>query len=104
MRYAFVAINDNSRRMDANLVAYLKYTDDECQCQEDPELMAIKIVVELNETTAFRDKIRFLDVGTQKITLKGFSGYDLKGLLGPRGLLRKYYTNNSREYVKALVL
>ena len=84
-----MAINDNARRMDPNLVAYLKLTDDEAACQKDSELMAIRVVFELNRTTPFQKKIRFLDIGDQKITLKGFAGYDLKGLLGERGLLRR---------------
>jgi len=103
-RDTFVAINDNSRRVDANLVAYLKYTDDETECQRDNELMAIKVVVELNKTTPFKNKIRLLDIGDQRITLKGFSGYDLRGLLGRRGLLRKYHRNESGNYVEALRL
>jgi len=100
-RDTFVAINDKSRRMDPNLVAYLKYTDDDAECQKNPELMAIKLVVELNKTT-FKDRVRLLDVGEQKITLKGFSGYDLRGLVGRKGLLRKYYSNESKEYLRAL--
>lgn len=96
-RDTFVAINDNSRRMDPNLVSYLKYTADDALCQKDNELMAIRIVVDLNGTTPFKKAIKLLDVGEQKITLKGFSGYDLKGLLGPKGLLRKYYPDNSPE-------
>lgn len=103
-RDTFVAINDNSRRMDPNLVAFLKYTDDEAECQKDNALMAIRIVVELNKTTPFKNKIKVLDVGDQRITLKGFSGYDLKGLLGPKGLLRKHYQNESKEYVSVLRL
>ncbi len=100
---AFVAINDNSRRMDANLVAYLKYTPDDSICQKDNELMAIRIAVDLNGATPFKKAIKLLDVGQQKITLKGLSGYDLKGLLGSRGLLRKYYPANSpEEYVRVL--
>jgi len=102
-RDTFVAINDKARRVDANLVAFLKHTYDEKQCQEDNELMAIRVVVELNRTTPFKNKIKLLDFGDQKITLKGFSGYDLKGLLGPRGLLRKHYrSNQSSEYIGAL--
>ena len=102
-RDTFVAINDNSRRMDANLVAYLKYTDADAICQKDNELMAIRIVVDLNSITPFKKAIKLLDVGQQKITLKGFSGYDLKGLLGPRGLLRKYYpANTPEEYIRVL--
>lgn len=102
-RDTFVAINDNSRRMDANLVAYLKYTPVDALCQKDNELMAIRIAVDLNSATPFKKAIKLLDVGQQKITLKGFSGYDLKGLLGPRGLLRKYYPANSpAEYVRVL--
>jgi DGQHR domain-containing protein len=104
-RDAFVAINDNSRRMDANLVAYLKYTSDNSVCQQDNELMAIRIVVDLNRDTPFKKAIKLLDVGQQKITLKGLSGYDLVGLLGSRGLLRKYYPhNNPEEYVRVLRL
>jgi len=104
-RDTFVDINDRSRRVDPNLVAYLKYTDNEVECQRDNELMAIKVVVELNKRSPFEDKIRLVDiVGDQKITLKGFAGYDLKGLLGRRGLLRKYYPNKSKEYVSALRL
>jgi len=102
-RDAFIAINDNSRRMDANLVAYLKYTKDDVLCQADNELMAIRVVVELNKISPFKKAIRLLDVGDQRITLKGFAGYDLKGLLGPRGLLRKHYTaNTADEYNTAL--
>jgi DGQHR domain-containing protein len=104
-RDTFVAINDNSRRMDPNLVAYLKYTQDDVACQSNNELMAIRIVVDLNANTPFRKAIKLLDVGKQKLTLKGFSGYDLRGLISPRGLLRKYYPNNSpNEYVGALRL
>lgn len=101
----FVAINDNSRRMDPNLVAYLKYTKDDSQCQKDNELMAIRVVVDMNDQEPFYRKIRLLDVGRQKVTLKGFSGYDLRGLLGPRGGLRKQYPSNKpSEYVGALRL
>ncbi len=103
-RDTFVAINDNSRRMDPNLVAFLKYTENEPTCQKDPELMAIKVTVELNKEDPFKDRIRLLDVGGQKITLKGFSGYDLRGLVGKRGLLQKYYRNDSMEFVAALRL
>ena len=71
-------------------------------CQKDNELMAIKIVYELNRTTPFKKKIRLLDVGKERITLKGFAGYDLKGLIGERGLLRKHYDHNSNEYIKLL--
>jgi hypothetical protein len=89
--------------MDPNLVSYLRYTDDDFLCQQDNALMAIRIVVELNKTTPFKNSIRLLDVGDQVITLKGFSGYDLKGLIGGRGLLRNYYPNNkSSDYVQAL--
>lgn len=103
-RDTFIAINDNSRRMDPNLVAYLKYTEDEDERQKDPEIMAIGIAVDLNKLTPFRDRIRLLDVGGHKITLKGISGYDLKSLLGPRGLLRKYYANDTASYISALRL
>lgn len=98
----FVAINDNARRMDANLVAFLKLNEDEAVCQKDNQLMAIKVVVDLARTTPFRDRIRLLDVGKQKITLKGFAGYDLKGLTGEKGLLRKHCSNVSSSYVSAL--
>jgi DGQHR domain-containing protein len=101
----FVAINDNSRRVDPNLVAYLKHTENESECQQSTELMAIKLVVDLNRTTPFKGKIRLLDVGQQKITLSGFARYDLKGLISERGLLRKYYpTNESSAYLSALRL
>src|SRR2546430_10867657 len=103
-RDAFVAINDNARRVDPNLVAFLKYTDDERVCQRDPEKMAIKIVYQLNKTTPFAGRIRMLDFPLEIITLKGFSGYDLRGLIGPRGWLRKHYQNESRNYVSVLRL
>jgi len=104
-RDTFVAINDRSQRMDANLVAYLKHTDDEVECQKDPELMAIKVVVELNKSSPFQNRIRLLDVNRgEKITLTGFSAYDLKGLVAPDGHLRKYYPNKSKEYIGALRL
>jgi DGQHR domain-containing protein len=102
-RDTFIAINDNSRRMDPNLVSYLKYTKDDAACQKDSALMAIRIVVDLNEATPFRKSIRLLDVGRQRLTLKGFSGYDLRGLLGPKGLLRKHCpTNQPKEHVRVL--
>jgi DGQHR domain-containing protein len=97
----FVAINDNAKRMDANLVAYLQLNEDEDACRLDNKLMAIKVVVALANIPPFKGRIRLLDVGEQRITLKGFAGYDLKGLVGDRGLLRKYYTNQSREYIVA---
>jgi DGQHR domain-containing protein len=102
----FVAINDNSRRMDPNLVSYLKYTPNDAECQRDSELMAIRIVVEMNKSSPFKKSIRLLDrAGREKITLKGFSGYDLRGLLGPKGLLRRQYPNNApSEYIQALRL
>ena len=104
-RDTFVAINDRSQRMDASLVSYLKYTEDEAECQEKPELMAIKVVVELNKSSPFQNRIRLLDISRgEKITLRGFSAYDLKGLLAPDGHLRKYYPNKSKEYVGALRL
>jgi len=99
----FVSINDNVRRMDPNLVSYLKYTEDDAACQKDSELMAIRLVVELSKTTPFNKSIRLLDFGKQTITLKGFSGYDLRGLISPKGLLRQFYPNNkSDEYVQVL--
>src|SRR4029079_15406014 len=79
----FISINDNARRMDPNLVFYLKYDPNEAVCQDSPELMAIKVAVELNKTSPLKKKIRVLDVGDQFITLKGIAGYDLRGLVGP---------------------
>ncbi len=65
--------------------------------------MAIRVVVDLNDRTPFKGSIRLLDVGEQSITLKGFAGYDLKGLLGSRGLLRKCYPNNDPgEFLQVL--
>jgi len=101
-RDVFIAINDKARRVDANLVAYLKYTEDEEKCRNSPELMAIKVVVELNKTSPFEGKIRLFDFGDQPLTLKGFSGYDLRGLLAPKGLLRKYVQNECMEYVAVM--
>lgn len=99
----FVAINDNSRRMDPNLVAYLRYTRDLVECQTDNSLMAIRVVVDLNDQSPFKNSIRLLDTGDQPITLKGFAGYDLKGLFARRGALRKYYpTNDPEEYIRVL--
>jgi DGQHR domain-containing protein len=98
----FVAINDNARRMDPNLVAYLKLNLDENECQKDNELMAINIVYKLNQTEPFKKKIRLLDRGKEKVTIKNFAGADLKSLIAERGLLRKYYGHNSDEYVNAL--
>ena len=46
---AFVAINDKARRVDANLVSYLRYTDDEKTCQQNADLMAIKLVVDFKQ-------------------------------------------------------
>ena len=103
-RDAFVAINDNSRRMDPNLVAYLKYTSNDLECQKSSELMAIRIAVDLNKITPFRGSIRLLDMpSSQRLTLKGFAGYDLRGLVGTNGWLRKRYSSNlPQEYVGVL--
>lgn len=99
----FVAINDNSRRMDPNLVSYLRYTKDDALCQNDPALMAIRVVVEMNKQEPFKKAIRLLDVGKETMTLKGLSGYDLKALLGKRGLLRKFNTmNDPNEYIRMI--
>jgi hypothetical protein len=89
--------------MDPNLVAFLKYSTDDLLCQKDNALMAIRVVVDLNKTQPFKNTIKLLDVGNQKLTLRGFSGYDLKGLLGENGLLRKHYPSNKPEdFVHAL--
>jgi len=103
-RDTFVAINDNSRRMDPNLVAYLKYTTDDAECQKSNELMAIRIAVDLNKATPFKKAIRLLDMpSSQRITLKGFAGYDLRGLVGTNGWLRRRYSSNSpKEFVSVL--
>ena len=102
-RDTFIAINDNARRMDPNLVSFLRYSDStEEECQHDSKLMAIKIVAELNSRSPFENKIRLLDIGDERITLKGFSGYDLKGLISANGLLRRYHNNTSEEYIRAL--
>lgn len=98
----FVAINDNARRMDPNLVAFLKLTTDEAECQKDNDLMAIKIVFELNQTTPFKKKIRLLDRGNEKITLTNFAGADLKSLIREKGLLRKHYSHHSSKYIAVL--
>lgn len=99
----FIAINDNSRRMDANLVTYLKYTTDDGMCKNDPILMSIRVVVELNKQSPFKKSIKLLDIGKERLTLKGLSGYDLKGMLSVNGLLRKYNTTNDvGEYVRML--
>jgi len=98
---AFVAINDNARRVDPNLVSYLRYTDDEKVCGQNADLMAIKVVVELNKVSPFRHLIRLFDMGKAPLTLRGLSGYDLKGLVSPKGQLRKFYPNESRRYVRA---
>ncbi|MCH8027495.1 MAG: DGQHR domain-containing protein [candidate division Zixibacteria bacterium] len=100
----FVSINNEAKKMDPNLVCYLKYTKDEEACKNSPELMAIRIVVDLNSLEPFKNKIRLVDVETAKFTLKGFSGADLRSLIGQRGLLRKYYTNEPKELIKALRL
>lgn len=98
----FVAINDKARRVDPSLVAYLRHTDSERICKNHADLMAIKVVVELNKKPPFKNAIRLFDYGPQEITLKGFYGYDLKGMVGPNGLLRKYYPNTSHAFVGAL--
>lgn len=87
-------------------MSYLKYTEDEEECKKDPELMAIKIVVKLNEVSPFEKKIRLLDLSKgERITLKGFSGYDLKAFVGPKGILRRLIPkNNSEEYIRVLRL
>lgn len=99
----FVAINDNSRRMDPNLVAYLRYTKDLSECQKDNTLMAIRVVVDLNDQSPFKNSIRLLDVGNQAITLKNFAGYDLKGMLSQRGIMRKLYPKNQPDDFIALL-
>lgn len=99
----FVAINDNARRVDPSLVSYLRYTPVERICRQHADLMAIRLAVELNRMSPFKDAIRLFDFGRQRLTLKGIAGYDLKGLIAPKGLLRKYYPgNSSRSYVRVL--
>lgn len=99
----FVSINDNAKRVDANLRAMLRYTDEERLCKKNPELMAIKLAVELNKKAPFEDAIKTFDVGPQILTLKGVSGYDLKSLIAENGLLRKHYPSNSSVvYLKVL--
>ncbi|MGA2438909.1 MAG: DGQHR domain-containing protein [Acidobacteriaceae bacterium] len=99
----FVAINDNSRRMDPNLVAYLQYEKDDSICQKDSKLMAIRVAVDLAQRSPFKKKLRVLDLGKQTLTLKGVSGYDLKGLVGPKGELRNVFpTNTPADYVTYL--
>jgi len=101
-RDTFVGINDNSRRMDPNLVAYLKHTENEEECQRSSELMAIRIAVALNSNSALEGRIKLLDIGQSPVTLKGLSGYDLRSLVSPRGLLRKYHGPTSDEYLRLL--
>ena len=78
---------------------------DEAACQKDSELMAIRIVVDLNRMSPFKGLIRRLDVGKQRLTLKGMSGYDLRGLISPAGALRKLYPSNKSDlYIKVMRL
>jgi DGQHR domain-containing protein len=98
----FVAINDKAKRVDPSLVSFLRYSENENKCQKNPDLMAIKIAVELNKRPPFKNAIRLWDFGPQTITLKGISGYDLKGMVGENGSLRRYYPNKSAAYVGAL--
>jgi DNA sulfur modification protein DndB len=99
----FLAINDNAKRVNPNLVANLKYTTDDSKCQADSELMAIRVVVDLNDETPFKGLIRLYDTGRKKITLKGFSGYDLKGMLSQGGVLREAFPENEpKQYINAL--
>jgi DGQHR domain-containing protein len=99
----FVSINDTSRRMDPNLVALLQYEKEDAVCQKDNKLMSIRVAVDLVERNPFKNKIRLLDIGKQIMTLKGISGYDLKGLVGPKGRLRKAFpTNLPADYVSYL--
>jgi DGQHR domain-containing protein len=98
----FVAINDKAKRVDPSLVSFLRYTDNERSCQKNSDLMAIKIAVELNKKVPFKGAIRLWDYGQQKITLKGLSGYDLKGMVGQNGVLHRYYPQKSEAYVGIL--
>lgn len=66
--------------------------------------MAIKIAVELNKREPFKNAIRLWDDGPQTITLNGVSGYDLKGMVGENGALRRYYPNRSAACVGVLQL
>ncbi len=57
----------------------------------------------LNKTSPFKDHIRLFDFGKQRLTLKGLSGYDLRGLVGPKGALRRLYPQNkSKTYILVL--
>jgi DGQHR domain-containing protein len=99
-RDTFVAINDNARRMDANLVALLRLNPDEGACQADPALMAIKIALALDANGPLKGRVRSLDYQRQVVTLKGLSGYDLRTLVGPRGELRQHVENKSEILTK----
>lgn len=99
----FIDINEKAKKLDPNLLAHLSYTDNENLCKENPRLMAIKVVMELNKITPFKGKIRYLETGDEIITLKGFSGYDLRSLVSPKGALRQFNKSNSSEkYIKSL--
>src|SRR5258708_617355 len=51
----------------------------------------------------FKDQIRLFDFGKRRLTLKGLSGYDLRGLIGPKGTLRRLYPKNkSKTYILVL--
>lgn len=60
------------------------------------------MVSDLNRMTPFKRRIRLLDIGDETMTLKGFAGYDLRGMFGPRGAMRRYYPHESKYYVEAL--
>lgn len=102
-KQVFIDINEKAKKLDPNLLAHLSYTDDEKLYKEDKKLMAIKIVMELNKLTPFKGRIKYLETGDEVITLQGFSGYDLRGLIGPKGILRNLNKkNDSEKYVKSL--
>lgn len=101
----FIDINEKAKKLDPNLLTYLSYIENEVKCQSDSKLMAIKIVVGLNKirSSPFKGRIRYLDIGGEIITLKGFSGYDLKSLVSESGVLRKFvHKNKSDEYIEIL--
>lgn len=99
----FIDINEKAKKLDPNLLAHLSYTDDEIKCQNDSKLMAIKIVMKLNEIPPFKNRIRYLETGDEIITLKGFSAYDLRSLISDQGSLRRFTRNNSSsKYIEVI--
>lgn len=112
MTDVFIEVNENSSKIDPNLLCdLLESTSNKKTIIKDPGLIAIYSVKKLDrynqKNNPFKGKIKIYQTESLKkkpITLKGFSGYDLRRMVKEGGVLRKLNKKNSLEkYLDILI-